>query len=84
MSCTTVHPVGGFVTPQNIWADSDVIIDKGCHNQQAKNHEQDGGYWPEVCGNFTEDWAEACVSLTVVAAGTMHGFGTDLIKNQAI
>ena len=31
-----------------------------------------------------EEWAEAWGSLTVVDAGTMHGFGTDPIKNPTI
>ena len=31
-----------------------------------------------------EEWPEACGSLTVVGAGTKHGFGTDPIRNPTI
>ena len=37
--------------------------------------------WP---WRLLEEWSEACGSLTVVGAGTMHGFGTDPIRNPTI
>ena len=37
--------------------------------------------WP---WRLPEEWPEACSSLTVVGAGTMHGFGTDPIRNPTI
>ena len=37
--------------------------------------------WP---WRLPEEWPEACGSWTVVDAGTMHGFGTDLIRNPTI
>ena len=37
--------------------------------------------WP---WRLTEEWPEACGSLTVVGAGTKHGFGTDPIRNPTI
>ena len=37
--------------------------------------------WP---WRLPEEWPEACGSLTVVGAGTKHGFGTDLIRNPTI
>ena len=37
--------------------------------------------WP---WRLPEEWLEVCGSLTVVGAGTMHGFGTDPIRNPSI
>ena len=37
--------------------------------------------WP---WRLLEKWLEACNSLTVVGAGTMHGFGTGPIRNPTI
>ena len=37
--------------------------------------------WP---WRLPEEWPEACGSLTVVGAGTKHGFGTDPIRNPTI
>ena len=37
--------------------------------------------WP---WRLPEEWPVACGSLTVVGAGTMHGFGTDPIRNPTI
>ena len=37
--------------------------------------------WP---WRLPEEWPEACGSLTMVGAGTMHGFGTDPIRNLII
>ena len=37
--------------------------------------------WP---WQLPEEWPEACSSLTVVGAGTMHGFGTNPIRNPTI
>ena len=37
--------------------------------------------WPL---QLPEEWPEACSSLTVVGAGTMHGFGTNPIRNPTI
>ena len=37
--------------------------------------------WP---WRLPEEWPEACGSLTVVGAGTKHGFGIDPIRNPTI
>ena len=37
--------------------------------------------WP---WRLPDEWLEACGSLTVVGAGTKHGFGTDQIRNPTI
>ena len=37
--------------------------------------------WP---WRLPEEWTKACGSLTVVGAGTMHGFGTDPMRNPKI
>ena len=41
-------------------------------------------YFGHVALTVTEEWPEACGSLTVVGAGTKHSFGTDPIRNPTI